>query len=70
MSRADELNKIARRQLDSIGTASGLRYVAERADIVRQAKALIDDLELEDEIDIYAVLEVAGFLAGDKVEGQ
>lgn len=69
MSRADELNKIARRQLDSIGRASGLVYAAERADLVRQARSLIRELDLEDEVDVYAVLEVAGFLAGDRTEG-
>lgn len=66
--RKPKVDKKTRRVLDQVGEASGFRYVADRADIVRTAKALADELELEDDTDIYAVLDVARFLAGDKQE--
>lgn len=67
MSRRDELNKIARRQIENIGrTTSG--YVADRQDILRAAQALIKELEAGDAEDIYDVLAVAAFLAGDNGE--
>lgn len=66
--RKPKIDKKTRRVLDQIGEASGFRYVADRADIIRAAKALADELELEDDTDIYAVLDVARFLAGDKQE--
>ena len=44
------------------------RGYADRADIIRSAKALTDELDLEDDTDIYAVLDVARFLAGDHQE--
>jgi hypothetical protein len=69
LPRAERLNLIARRQLEDIGKASGDRFVSERADIIRAAKALLDDLDLDEETDIFAVMEVASFLAGDNVEG-
>lgn len=69
MSRAKQLNLIARRQLEAIGQASGLQYVADRGDILRGAKALISELEAGDAEDIYDVLAVASFLAGDSTEG-
>lgn len=65
MSRREQLNLIARRQLDTLGLASGLRYVADRGDILRGAQALIKELEAGDPEDIYDVLAVASFLAGD-----
>lgn len=68
MSRRKQLDKIARRHLDQVGEASGFKYVAERADIVRAAKALADDLDIED-LDVFALIELASFLAGDSVEG-
>lgn len=66
--RKPKIDKKTRRVLDQVGEASGFRYVADRADIIRTAKALADELELEDDTDIYAVLDVARFLAGDKQE--
>lgn len=65
--RKAQLDKIARRYLERVGRESGLAYVADRADIVRAAKALADDLECED-LDVFALVELAGFLAGDTVE--
>lgn len=70
MSRRDELNKIARRQIESIGQASGARYVADRQEILRGAQALIKELEAGDPEDIYDVLAVATFLAGDEVHSE
>lgn len=64
--RKKELEKRARRLLESVGEESGFKYVAERAEIVRAAKALADDLEIED-LDIFALIELSGFLAGDRV---
>lgn len=64
MSKRKQLNKAAQRHLEHIGEASGFKYVAERADIIRTAKALADDLEIE-ELDIFALIELAAFLAGD-----
>jgi hypothetical protein len=61
------LNRIAGRQLDNIGVSSGLRYVADRADIFRSSKALLEELEF-DEPDIHDVLAVAEFLAGDTTQ--
>lgn len=71
MSRRDQLNAIARRQVDSVGSASGMRYVAERMDIIKAAKGLLKELELDEdgEYDIMDILSVAEFLAGDRVEG-
>ena len=66
--RKPRLDKKTRRLLDQTGKASGFRYVADRADIIRTAKALADELEFEDDTDIYAVLDVARFLAGDSTE--
>ena len=66
--RKPKIDKKTRRVLDQVGEASGFRYVADRADIIRTAKALADELGLEDDTDIYAVLDVARFLAGDKQE--
>lgn len=68
LSRRDQLNKIARRQIEDIGRASGDRYVADRQDILRGAQALIKELEAGDAEDIYDVLAVAVFLAGDNGE--
>lgn len=68
MSRRKQLDKIARRHLEQVGEASGFKYVAERADVVRSAKALADDLGIED-LDVFALIELASFLAGDNVEG-
>lgn len=69
MSKPDErLNKIARRQVDSVGRASGMRYVADRGDIIRAAQSLMKEIESGDAEDIYDVLAVAGFLAGDRLE--
>lgn len=62
--RKKELEKRARRLLEKVGEESGFRYVAERADIVRAAKALADDLEIEN-LDVFALIELSGFLAGD-----
>ena len=70
MSRREELNKIARRQVENIGRASGDRYVADRQDILRGAQALIKELEAGDPEDIYDVLAVATFLAGDEVHSE
>lgn len=70
MSRREELNKIARRQIETIGRASGDRYVADRQDILRAAQALIKELEAGDAEDIYDVLAVASFLAGDEVHSE
>lgn len=66
--RKPRLDKKTRRILEQTGAASGFRYVADRADIIRTAKALADELEFEDDTDIYAVLDVARFLAGDSTE--
>lgn len=68
MSRRDQLNSIARRQLENLGQASGMRYVAERLDILKAAKAFLDENDFED-YDIMDVLTTAEFLAGDRVEG-
>lgn len=68
MSRRNQLNLVARRQLDSIGRSSGDRYIADRQDILRAAQALISELEAGDSEDIYDVLAVASFLAGDSTE--
>jgi hypothetical protein len=65
LSRRDRLNVIARRQLESLGRASGDRYVADRQDILRGAQALIKELEAGDAEDVYDILAVAAFLAGD-----
>lgn len=64
--RKPRLDKKTRRHLEQVGEASGFKYVAERADIVRAAKALADDLEIED-LDIFALIELSAFLAGDRV---
>lgn len=66
MSKPRKLDKKTRRLLSQTGEASGFRYIADRADIVRAAKALADDLEIED-MDIFALIELSGFLAGDRV---
>lgn len=66
--RKPRLDKKTRRILEQTGEASGFKYVADRADIIRAAKALSDELDLEDSTDIYAVLDVARFLAGDHQE--
>lgn len=68
MSRREQLNLVARRQLESLGRASGDRYVADRGDILRGAQSLIKELEAGDAEDIYDVLAVARFLAGDQLE--
>lgn len=68
MSRRDQLNLVARRQVENIGKASGDAYVADRGDILRGAQALIKELEAGDAEDIYDVLAVARFLAGDQLE--
>ena len=68
MSRRDRLNLVARRQLESLGRASGDRYVADRADIFRSSKALLEELDFED-LDVHDVLAVAEFLAGDTAAG-
>lgn len=68
MSRRKQLNKIARRQLESIGSASGARYVAERMEILNGAKKWIEKNYEDAEPDIMDVLSVAEFLAGDRVE--
>lgn len=65
MSRRDRLNLLARRQLESLGRASGDRYVADRQDIIRSAQSLIKEIEAGDPEDIYDILAVASFLAGD-----
>lgn len=66
--RKPKIDKKTRRVLDQTGEASGFKYVADRADIVRAAKALSDELDLEEDTDIYAVLDLARFLAGDHQE--
>lgn len=66
--RKPKIDKKTRRILEQTGEASGFRYVADRADVVRAAKALSDELDLEDDTDIYAVLDLARFLAGDHQE--
>lgn len=65
--RKPKLDKKTRRHLDQVGEGSGFKYVAERADIVRAAKALADDLEIED-LDVFALIELSSFLAGDHQE--
>lgn len=65
--RKPKIDKKTRRHLEQAGEASGFKYVAERAEIVRDAKALADDLGLED-LDVFALIELASFLAGDTVE--
>lgn len=65
--RKPKIDKKTRRTLDQVGEASGFKYVAERADIVRSAKGLADDLEIED-LDVFALIELARFLAGDTQE--
>ena len=66
--RKPKIDKKTRRVLEKTGEASGFRYVADRADIIRAAKARSDELDHEDDTDIYAVLDVARFLAGDHQE--
>lgn len=66
--RKPKIDKKTRRVLDQTGEATGFKYVADRADIVRAAKALSDELDLEEDTDIYAVLDLARFLAGDHQE--
>jgi hypothetical protein len=43
-------------------------FVAERADIFRSARALLDSYEWDGEIEPYDVIGVAQFLAGDATE--
>lgn len=72
MSRREQIEKQARKTLREIekigGGSSGLRYIAERADIIRAAYSLAADLDVE-ELDVFALIELARFLAGDTVEG-
>lgn len=63
--RKSRMSKKTRRELDKVGSASGFAYIADRADIVRAAKALSEELELED-ADTFSLIELASFLAGDK----
>lgn len=63
--RKPRLDKKTRQELARI--SPGLQDIAERADIVRAAKALADDLEIED-LDVFALIELSAFLAGDGVE--
>lgn len=65
--RKPKIDKETRRILEQTGEASGFRYIADRAEIVRGAKALADDLEIED-LDVFALIELARFLAGDQLE--
>jgi hypothetical protein len=62
--RKSKIDKKTRRILEQTGEASGFRYVADRAEIVRDAKALADDLGIED-LDVFSLIELASFLAGD-----
>lgn len=66
--RKTKIDKKTRRILEQTGEASGFRYVADRGDIVRAAKALADELEIED-LDVFALIELASFLAGEHAEG-
>lgn len=61
--RKPKIDKKTRRVLEQTGEASGFRFVA---DVIRAAKALSDELDLED--DTYAVLDPARNLAGDHQE--
>ena len=66
--RKTKVDKKTRRHLEQVGEASGFKYVADRVDIMRAAKALADELKVED-LDVFALIELASFLAGDNVEG-
>jgi hypothetical protein len=67
LSRRDQLNLIAQRQLDGIAAGHSLRFVAERMEILNSAKSWVD--ENAEDSDIMDYLAVAEFLAGDRVEG-
>lgn len=67
LSKRDQLNRIARRQIEASGGGS-MKYIAERLDILVMAKGFLEDNEIE-EYDIMDILSVAEFLAGDRVEG-
>ena len=66
MSKRDRLSKVARRQIEQVGQASGHAFVAERADVYRAAHALLEDLGFEP--DVHETLSVAEFLAGDTID--
>lgn len=65
MSRHDKLSKVARRQIEQVGLASGEAFIASRADIYRASHALLEDLGFEP--DVHETLSVAEFLAGDTI---
>lgn len=69
MSRADHdrLNRLAERQLDGIGMASGARYVAQRMEILDAAIGWLEKNDF-DAPDVLDVTLIAGFLAGDRTE--
>lgn len=50
------------------GPQTDSEYVADRADIWRAARALLDSYEWEEKPDPYDVIGVAQFLAGDTTE--
>jgi hypothetical protein len=70
LSRHDDLVTRLARIETGLAESRFAEYVAQRIDLLKIAKATIGELEYdEDAMDIFGLVQVASFLAGDQVEG-